>query len=120
MITNFGRILRKIRIDYDETMRDMAEKLGVTASYLSAVEKGKRNVSDGWIDILAKKYDLKSLGINLETLEMEAYKSRQNIRIGLDSMCSDDKDLFLSIIKHFNKLDETTKTQMREIFCLNN
>ena len=43
MITPFGKYLRKLRIDHDEKLKDMAAKLGVTGSYLSAVEIGKRD-----------------------------------------------------------------------------
>jgi transcriptional regulator with XRE-family HTH domain len=44
MLTEFGQYLRKIRIDCGDLLKDMADKLGVTSSYLSAVETGKRNV----------------------------------------------------------------------------
>ncbi len=43
-VTEFGKFSRKLRIENDELLRDMANKLGVTASYLSAVEIGKRNI----------------------------------------------------------------------------
>ena len=38
MLTNFGKALRKLRIDNNELLKDMALKLEVTVSYLSAVE----------------------------------------------------------------------------------
>lgn len=44
MVTPFGKICRKIRIDRDETMRDMADKFGFTHSHLSAIEHGKRTI----------------------------------------------------------------------------
>ena len=37
MLTKFGKELRKIRIEHDEILKDMADKLNVTAAYLSAV-----------------------------------------------------------------------------------
>ena len=39
MLTSFGKTLRKLRIDNEELLKDMALKLGVTLAYLSAVEK---------------------------------------------------------------------------------
>ena len=42
MLTALGRFLRKIRIDRNELLKDMADKLEVSASFLSAVENGKR------------------------------------------------------------------------------
>ena len=50
MLTDFGKELRKIRIDNNEFLKDMANKLGVTVSYLSAVENGKRDIPDEWLD----------------------------------------------------------------------
>ena len=37
--TELGKMLRKLRIDREETLGDMAERLGCTSSYLSAIEK---------------------------------------------------------------------------------
>ena len=50
MLTGFGKELRKLRIMAGELIRDMADKLEVTASYLSAVETGKRQVPNARID----------------------------------------------------------------------
>jgi len=58
MLTKLGRELRKIRIDHSEILKDMADKLGVTASYLSAVETGKRSFPSGWENIILSSYTL--------------------------------------------------------------
>ena len=42
-VTEFGKFSRKLRIENDELLRDMANKLGVTASYLSAEEIYQKN-----------------------------------------------------------------------------
>ena len=43
MITNFGKFLRKLRVDHNEFLKDMAARLGVTVAYLSAIEH-KNNI----------------------------------------------------------------------------
>lgn len=58
MITNFGKFCRKLRIDTNEVMNDMAVKLGVTASYLSAIENGKRSIPTDWAEQIAGHYEL--------------------------------------------------------------
>lgn len=40
---NFGEFLQKKREDQQITLRGMAAKLGVSAPYLSDIEKGRRN-----------------------------------------------------------------------------
>jgi HTH-type transcriptional regulator, competence development regulator len=62
MLTPFGRFLRKLRIDRGEIMKDMAAKLQVTASFLSAVEVGKKAVPDSWVPTLGQAYGLGNLG----------------------------------------------------------
>lgn len=61
MLTPFGRFLRKLRIDRGEIMKDMAEKLQVTASFLSAVEVGKKAAPDAWATTIARLYNLVDL-----------------------------------------------------------
>lgn len=51
MNNNIGEVLRLSRIANDFTLKEMANRLGVTPSYVSLIEQGKRNPSD---DILNK------------------------------------------------------------------
>ena len=50
MATTFGKELRKLRIDKDENIHDMAKKLGISISYLSAIEAGSRNIPSDMVD----------------------------------------------------------------------
>ena len=38
MLTEFGKVMRIIRINTGDSMRDMAAKIGMSATYLSAIE----------------------------------------------------------------------------------
>ncbi|MDD3947051.1 MAG: helix-turn-helix transcriptional regulator, partial [Clostridia bacterium] len=40
MVTEFGKFLRVLRIQNNDTARQMAEKLNLSPSYLSAIETG--------------------------------------------------------------------------------
>ncbi len=51
-------------MDHDERMKDMAEKLEITSSYLSAVEKGKRALPSSWIHKICKNYQLSKSQMN--------------------------------------------------------
>jgi len=39
MLTSLGQFLRKLRLERGEILKTMADKLGVTSAFLSAVEK---------------------------------------------------------------------------------
>ena len=56
MLTEVGRFLRKLRIDHGEILKDMADKLDVTVSYLSAVENGKRHMPSEWNERICDDY----------------------------------------------------------------
>lgn len=45
-ITQLGKFLRKIRIDCNQILMDMATELNISVAQLSAIELGKRAVSD--------------------------------------------------------------------------
>jgi len=77
MLTPFGKFLRKLRIDRGELMKDMAEKLKVTASYLSAVEIGKKAAPEAWIAVLSEKYGLD----DVQELRRLAEKSKPEFRV---------------------------------------
>ncbi|WP_342624495.1 helix-turn-helix transcriptional regulator [Pseudomonas sp. E141] len=51
MFTQFGKLLRKIRIDRGMLLKDMAAGLDVSSAYLSAIETGRKAVTD---DVVAK------------------------------------------------------------------
>lgn len=41
MLTEFGKVLRSIRISRHELLKDMADKLKITSAQLSSIETGK-------------------------------------------------------------------------------
>ncbi|MFT8234171.1 helix-turn-helix domain-containing protein [Pseudomonas guariconensis] len=54
MLTEFGKTLRKIRIDNGMLLKDMATALGISPAYLSAVETGKKPIPDGFVGRVAQ------------------------------------------------------------------
>ena len=53
-ITNFGKRIREIRLKKKMSQGDIAKKLGVHRSYISGLERGKRNPSLLTINKMAK------------------------------------------------------------------
>lgn len=58
MLTAFGKFCRKLRIERDEILKNMSDKLGVTPSYLSAAERGKRKIPKTWGKLITTIYNL--------------------------------------------------------------
>ncbi len=104
MLTELGKSLRKIRIDRQELLRDMAETLGVSAAYLSAVENGKRNAPQSWAEKIIQSY-------GLDTYEAahlrEAFEeSRDEVRISLQSISTQQRNAAISFAKALEGLSD--------------
>ena len=104
MLTDFGKALRKMRIDHGEFLRDMAAKLNVTVAYLSAVENGRREVPDNWIGELANQYKLSN------------EERKDSLKIDLSGIQAEEKELALAFARTFKNLSEEDKKRMKDIF----
>lgn len=113
MLTEFGKFSRKLRIDKCELLKDMAERLHVTSSYLSAVENGKREVPESWTPLIISSYNLNES--EAKELNEAIYVSRKQLNIPLDALKNDDKDLVLSFARKFESLTDENKNALRRL-----
>ena len=58
-LTNFGKEVRKIRMDQNQKLLQMAEALGVSSSFLSAIERGRKKVPSDLITKICTLYSLR-------------------------------------------------------------
>jgi len=107
MLTDFGKVCRKLRIDNDEILANMSQKLGVAASLLSAVENGRKNVPDGWYEKIVNVYELSEVAAS--ELQKAIEDSQRQIKIQLESLQSDDRKLVLSFARKFEQLNSESK-----------
>lgn len=110
MITEFGKVLRKLRIDRGEILKTMAEKLNMTSSYLSAIECGKRNIPDDLIQRLSSIYDLSEK--EQRGLEEARDKSIRSIEIELSANSEYKRDLALQFARKFYDMDDELAIQI--------
>ena len=54
--TLLGKLLKKMRVEHNETIQDMAQKLEITPSYLSAIGIGKRPLPTRQLELLERLY----------------------------------------------------------------
>jgi transcriptional regulator with XRE-family HTH domain len=54
----FGKRLRSLRTKHGWTQVEMADRLGIDRSYLSDMERGKKNICLPTLEILAKGFGL--------------------------------------------------------------
>lgn len=110
MLTEFGKAIRKIRIDNGHILKDMADALGVSSSYLSAVEVGKKNVPQDFVDRIAKIYHIADE--QESELRQAAQLSVRNIKIPLDGMPTQKIDLALTFARRFETMSQKDIVKM--------
>ena len=119
MLTQFGIFLRKLRLDSNEIMKEMAIKLDVSSSFLSAVENGKKKIPESWYKKIVNLYNLnkekqdkliqaiedsqKSLEINLEKLNKEQKRLAFAFTKELKNMNKEDIEKMNILLKKINK-----------------
>jgi len=113
MLTEFGQYLRKLRIDYNLFLKDMAEKLGVTSSYLSAVETGKRNIPNDWVEKICKLYKLDEF--EREDLQVATTNSARAVTIDLSDMTQKKRETALLFARKFDDVDDSAIEVMRKL-----
>ena len=111
MLTEFGKVMRIIRINTGDSMRDMAAKIGMSATYLSAIETGKRNIPANMEELLFSHYNFSEK--DKKKIKDSIEKSASHVKIDLTEMADKKKKLIYSISK--GDFDEETLDKLCEI-----
>ena len=118
MLTAFGKFCRKIRIDHGEIMKDMAEKLGVTSAFLSAVETGKRNAPETWLESLVELYKLTEE--QFRELREAFGTSKSDVKFDLRGKSDEDRKVVMAFAREFTSLNEEEKQKILNMLNKNN
>lgn len=113
MLTIFGKFCRKLRIDRGELLKDMADTLSVTPSYLSAVEMGKRKIPKTWHDILVKSYSLTAA--EAQELKKAIENSQMEMKMKLNNFSETDREVVFAFAREFKELGEEKKSEILRI-----
>lgn len=115
MNTNFGKIVKKARVDADVTLSEMAKDLGVAPSFLSSMENAKKKISALWVKNIQSYFAEK--GITVKDLDVHADISNNNVdmsNLSLDhkmlvsqfansELSADQLKVFSEFLDDFNK-----------------
>lgn len=113
MVTEFGKVLRKLRIDNGQILKDMADTLRISSANLSSVENGKRKPQRKMVEEIIVKYGLDD---DEQTEVWDAYNiAREEISIALNSVVGHRRDMGLAFARRF---DDLSSTQVDEIMAV--
>ena len=110
MATIFGKELRKLRVDMDENINTMARKLGISISYLSAIEAGQRKIPSDMVDKIIAKYNLSEE--RSEIMRQAEAESSISIEIDLSNVSSEQRKLAFALSR---KLDDISDKDCLDI-----
>ncbi|MCP5460025.1 MAG: helix-turn-helix transcriptional regulator [Gammaproteobacteria bacterium] len=112
-LTPFGRRIRKLRVDRDETQSDVARALGVSVAFWSSIETGKKNVPSDLLGRISAHFGLR----DPRELEELADVSRNEVRINMQRLNDPSRELVLGFARKFESgsLNEAQLRKLREI-----
>lgn len=104
MLTNFGKALRKIRIEHEVTLGELGERLGCTASFISALETGKKAVPPNFLNDIAKELKL-AIQEQIELTQAAALQVKE-VSLGLSNRSDKAKELAVAFARRFETMSE--------------
>ena len=110
-LTPFGRMVRKHRIDQGMLLKDMAEALNISSSWLSAIETGRKPITKGLPKRVAKVLGL-DLDENVRLLDA-ADQSATSYKI--KSAIPDRRDVAAALARRFDDFSDEEIHRIREI-----
>ena len=112
-ISEYGEFLKHLRIDRREMLKNMAGKLGLNSSYLSAIESGNRDIPPDLTDKICNAYGL-SVEQRNELKGAELKTDRKLVQIDMEKINSNllAKEVVLDFA---GKAASLTDNQLEEI-----
>ncbi len=115
MLTEYGKVLRKLRIDNGELLNDMADKLEVSTALLSYIENGKREIPLDFTSKLVKTYKITSDALKL--LEQTELELKKGVSINLEQYENiNHKEIAVLFARRFKELDDGQIEKLRKFF----
>ncbi len=108
MLTPFGIAARKLRLDKGMRLLDLAQSMGCSAAFISAIETGRKPIPDGYVVRAARAMNLTPAEIR--TLRRAADQARRELR--LDKMPAEQRELVAAFAR---RLDDIPPDIMRAL-----
>ena len=113
MISKFGKCIRNIREQENDSLRQMAIKLGISAAFLSAMEVGRKAIPLEYADKIANEYNLDIDEKN--RLVDSIYKTNEKVPLELSKMSEAQKNVSLLFARRINNADDDLIKKLQEV-----
>lgn len=112
MISKFGKCIRNIRKQENDSLRQMAIKLGISAAFLSAMEVGRKQIPLEYVEKIKGIYNLTEE--QEVELENSIYETNERVPIELAAMNEAQKDVSLMFARKIKTADEDLLRKLKE------
>lgn len=110
-LTEFGKAVRKARLDADENITTMANELLVSPAFLSGVETGRKKVPAKVVEGIANFFSKR--GVFIEKLQELADVSNKSV--SLEGLAPQQQMLIAGFAR--TPIDEETLNRMKELLA---
>lgn len=113
MTNELGKELRKLRIEREERLLDMAERLGKSSSFISAIETGKKPIPARFEEEVINAYDLPQHAA--QSLRQASDRSRKEFTVRPDAPRA--RDTAALFARRINSLSEDQLTKIEKLLA---
>lgn len=111
MATEFGKVLRIIRINSGDTAKAMADKLGISVPYLNAIENGRRDIPNDLTEKVITVYKLSEK--DQQNIKEAVVSSKDKVKIDLTELADKKRRVILTLAK--DEIDNDTLDEICKI-----
>lgn len=122
MYTELGKWLKIFRLSESVRLYDMAEKMGISSAFLSAIETGNKAAPANFFDKVCDAYNLSPeqknelMQVIVNTREQQAIK-KESIHLVIDKPRQGIDNLAFSFARNANYLTEGQRAQLLDILA---
>jgi putative transcriptional regulator, XRE family, bacteriophage lambda repressor C1 like protein len=113
MISKFGEYIRIVRKRENDSLRDMAKKMGVSAAFLSAMEVGRKNIPLVYVDKIVELYHLNEE--EKAKLFEVIQETNDKVSLELSQMNESQKEVTLVFARKIQTADADLIEKLRKI-----
>jgi len=104
MLSQFGKLFRKMRIDRDLTLGDVAERVGVRPAFVSAIETGRKPAPPSFLEAVTKQFGLSEN--ESKQLTAAAAAQAKEVTMVLNGRSDQAKELAVAFARKFESISE--------------
>ena len=113
MLSKFGQYIKTIRKKENDSLRDMAKKMDISAAFLSAMEVGRKNIPLNYAEKISDIYNLTE-NEKSELLEV-IQETNEKVSLELSKMNESQKEITLLFARKIRNADKDLIEKLREV-----